>query len=172
MEEAQVQNQVNTVVDGQETPKVENEPKNVENEGKKFTQDEVNNIVVGRLNSLYNGYGAKDKAELDALFEKAKSYDEFKTRYDSLEKSHLELAEELTFIKNNINPARYDDVRAYFKGKEIVFNEENLQKEIETHNEWLKVAEKPVTTIKAVGNIKQTVNKESEKDKAMKLFGF
>lgn len=171
--ETQVQNTGDTVVAEQTQAKVDTEPKKVQNEAdKRFTQDEVNNIVVGRLNSLYNGYGVKDKAELDALFQKATLYDDTKARYDALENEHRGIAEKLLFMENNINPARYDDVRAYFKGKELVFNAENLKKEIETHNEWLNVAEKPVATIKAVGNIKQTETKENDKDKAMKLFGF
>ena len=173
LDETQVQNTGDTVVADQQDPKPQNDEKKVENEGeKRFTQDEVNNIVVGRLNSLYNGYGVKDKAELDALIGKATLYDDTKARYDALENEHRGTAEKLLFLENNINPARYDDVRAYFKGKELVFNDENLKKEIETHNEWLIVAEKPVATIKAVGNIKQTETKENDKDKAMKLFGF
>lgn len=172
MEETQV-NEVNTVVDNNnDAPKdAPQTPTETPNEQKTFTQEQVNAFVQNRINSIYGGYGVKDKAELDGLVQKARDYDELKTRYDSLEKEHYTNSEKLTFIENNINPARYDDVRAYFKGKEIVFNAENLLAELETHPEWLNVqVEKPVTTI-TVGNSKKEKPQENDKEKAFKLFG-
>jgi hypothetical protein len=146
---------------------VDNEPTPNDNE-KTFNQEQVNAFIQNRLSSIYGGYGVKDKTELDALVEKAKSFDDFKSKYDSLENEHSKTVEKLTFIENNVNPERYDDVRAYFKGKELVFNADNLIKELETHKEWLKV--EPVTTIK-VGNIKTEQPKATEKEQASKLFG-
>jgi hypothetical protein len=137
---------------------------------KTFTQEQVNEFLQKRIASIYGGYGAKDKAELDAIVEKAKGYDDLKSRYDSLEKDHYTNFEKLTFMENNISPTRYDDIRAYFKGKEIVFNAENLLKELETHQEWLNVPEKPTTTVK-VGHTKTEQPKETDKEKAFKLFG-
>ena len=92
-----------------------------------------------------------------------------KTNYDSLFLEHQNQNNELLFMKNNISPDRYDDVKAYFKGKEIVFNAENLVKEIETHKEWLNA---PKSTFK-VGNVQQEqTNNKTDKERAMELFGF
>lgn len=165
--ETQVQNQDNTVVVKQTQTNNENEP--VKESEKTFTQDDVNNIVVGRLSSIYKGYGVKDKAELDLLVQKANGFDELKTNFDSLSIEHQNTKDKLVFLENNINPERYDDVKAYFKGKEIVFNAENLIKEIETHKEWLNV---PKSTFK-VGNVQQEqISNKTDKERAMELFGF
>lgn len=171
MEETQV-NDVNTVVDKTEEPKAEEIKTEEEPKAEKtFTQEQVNAFVQNRLSAIYGGYGVKDKAELDELVQKSRDYDELKTRYDSLEKDHYSKSEQLTFIENDINPERYDDIRVYFKGKELVFNAENLIKELETHPEWIKPkVEKPVTTI-TVGKSKQEKPTEDEKQKAFKLFG-
>lgn len=139
---------------------------------KTFTQEQVNGFMQERINSIYNGYGVSNKAELDALIEKAKGFDEVNANYQTTKTQNEEyaqqnrtLAEKVAFIENNVNPERYDDVRAYFKGKEIEFNAENLLKELETHKEWLNEN----TTIK-VGFSKTEQPKETEWEQAKKLF--
>ena len=101
--------------------------------------------------------------------QKASGFDELKTNFDSLSIEHQNTKDKLVFLENNISPDRYDDVKAYFKGKEIVFNAENLVKEIETHKEWLNA---PKSTFK-VGNVQQEqINNKTDKERAMELFGF
>ena len=125
---------------------------------KTFTQEQVNEIVRERLERTYKGYGANSKEELDALFESSKKN-----------------GKELAFLKNNVNPSREGDIDAYFKGKGIDFNGENLAKELSTHPEWLNQAkaEEERTTIKVLGSDGRTpIPQASEKDEAAKLFGF
>lgn len=56
--------------------------------------------------------------------------------------------EQIIFINNNIDKKRYDDVRFYFKGKELEFNEENLVNELITHPEWKQeIQTQPTITI-------------------------
>lgn len=155
----------------------ENKDKSTSNET--FTQEQVNDIVRNRLdkmqNRIFNRYGVKDKNELDDLIGKSQSYNILKERLQNSKNENYQLREELAFIKNNINPSKYDDIRAYFKGKELEFTNDNLVNELLTHNEWLnpvKVNDKPVTTIKTLGNIRQDTTPEiDEKNIAAKLFG-
>ena len=64
---------------------------------------------------------------------------------------------------------------AYFKGKGIDFNNDNLINELSTHPEWLnpvKVEAKPKTTIETLGSDSTTeMPKVSEKDEMAKIFG-
>ena len=148
-------------------------------ETKTFTQEMVDEIVRNRLErdrkATYKRYGVEDKDGLDALIGKAQAYDEMKSRYDELVKTNASLEEKMAFITNNINPAREEDVRAYFKGKEIEFNETNLINELATHPEWLNVKETndaPQTTIKTLGVEHTQVNHhESEAERQKRIFG-
>lgn len=143
---------------------------------KGFTQEQVNEIIKERLeranNSLYKRYGVADKNGLDTLIQKANSYDLMAEQYNGLENERNSLMEKLTFIENNVNPDRYDDVRAYFKGKGLNFDKNNLVSEIATHPEWLNQVAKQ-TTISTIGANSGQVpsSEESEKEIAAKLFG-
>lgn len=141
---------------------------------KSFSQDQVNEIVRNRIDRLYTCYGVKNKQELDDLVGKSQSYDVMKERYGDLQVENANLNEKLTFLENNISPDRYDDVRAYFKGKGIDFSGENLIEALATHPEWLNQpkVETPKTTITTLGNEITYKAREDEKDVASKLFGF
>lgn len=143
-----------------------------------FTQDQVNDFVRNRLEKyqsrLYNRYGVNGKNELDELVGKSQSYDVMKEKFEATQNELAQFREENSFIKNNINPEKYEDIRAYFKGKGIEFTNENLINELATHNEWLtpkQVSDKPTTTIQAIGNLKQESPKFDEREAAKKLFG-
>ena len=141
-----------------------------------FTQDQVNDIVRERLSRIYSRYDVQDSNGLDELIGKSQAYSVMKSRYDANKRMIFELQEELAFLKNDIEPSRYDDVRAYFRGKEIEFNHEALANEIVNHPEWKRVIEKSndrITTIKSISP-DRNVSKVSpnEKDEVAKLFGF
>ena len=145
---------------------------------KTFTQEQVNEMVKARLDrdrkSIYKRYGVEDRSGLDDLIGKAQSYSVMEERYNAIQSEVNSLRESNAFLKNNINPERYDDIRAYFKGKEIPFNEENLKNEIATHSEWVtKSGEEvsPKTTIQALGRDVPQKQSENEKENAMKMFG-
>lgn len=178
----QGQEQDNTVVvENQENEEVKtegNEESNPAESTTTFSQEQVNNFVRSRLEKyekrLFKRYGVEDRDGLNELFGKAQSYSVMEERYNNQKAENASLKEENAFLKNKINPAKYDDVRAYFKGKELEFNEENLVNELKSHGEWLSVEEAsaPQTTIKAIGTDPQmSIPKKDEKAEAAKLFG-
>ena len=175
---------VDTATTDVETSTTENEEVKVEENTeqeetpKTFTQEQVNEMVKARLDrdrkSIYKRYGVEDRSGLDDLIGKAQSYSVMEERYNAIQSEVNSLRESNAFLKNNINPERYDDIRAYFKGKEIPFNEENLKNEIATHSEWVtKSGEEisPKTTIQSLGRDVPQKQSENEKENAMKMFG-
>lgn len=141
-------------------------------EEKLLSQSEVNDFVAKRVNetknSFFKRYGVSNRDELDDLIGKCQSYDEMKERYDNLNNENTSLRQELTFIKNNIEPSRVDDIKIYFKGKELELNEENLLKELETHNEWVKKN----ASVEPLGVEHIEKNKvESEQERIKRIFG-
>lgn len=178
----QGQEQDNTVVvenQGNEEVETEgNEESNPAEETTTFSQEQVNDFVRSRLEKyekrLFKRYGVEDRDGLNELFGKAQSYSVMEERYNNQKAENATLKEENAFLKNNINPAKYDDVRAYFKGKGLEFNEETLVKELETHGEWKNIEEisAPTTTITTIGtDPKMSMPKKDEKAEAAKLFG-
>lgn len=152
---------------------------NATEKAKSFTQEMLDGIVRSRLErdrkATFKRYGVEDRDGLDALIGKSQSYDVMKERYEKIKGENSSLLEKMAFMSNNINPAREDDVRAYFKGKGIEFNETNLINELVTHPEWLNVKEvneAPQTTIKALGVEHTPINRhESEEERQKRIFG-
>lgn len=184
MEEMQEKEVVTATTDVEATEteeeNVEEVEENTEQEEtpKTFTQEQVNEMVKARLDrdrkSLFKRYGVNDKNGLDDLIGKAQSYNVMEERYNAIKDEVNSLRESNAFLKNNVNSERYDDVRAYFKGKELEFNEETLKEAIATHPEWItKTGEEatPKTTIKALGKEQAPKPVINEKEEAMKLFG-
>lgn len=153
------------------------EQRNVPEE-KSFNQQQVNDMIRERLErdraSFYKRYGVEDRNGLDNLIGKANSYEIMDERYNNALNENYQLKEKLAFMENNINPDKYDDIRAYFKGKGLEFNNDSLASELQTHQEWLNVAkeEAPTTVIKTLGNDNGHKNPiKDEKAEALKLFG-
>lgn len=169
---------------GETTENTNETPQDDKGEEKpKFTQKQLDQIIRERIERERNStirkwcdkYGVNDEKGLDDAFLKSLSYDTMKQEYESIKSAKQELEKELAFVRNNIEPTKQEDVMAHFKGKDIIFNEENLKAELSTHPEWLKVKEvsdKPTTTIKAISPDRQDVKPErSEKEEMEKLFG-
>lgn len=142
---------------------------------KMYSKAEVIELMKKRVNRSHNSffkrYGVKDLQELDARFNSNKQLQE---DYLGLQNKNSELMREIAFLKNNINPDRYDDIIAYFKGKGIEFSETELVNLLSSHPEWLKqqVAEPTATTtIRTLGVENHPEPKQSEKDLASKLLG-
>lgn len=159
-----------------ETPKDDNnenlETTNQVKESPSLTQDEVNALVMERVNKtkeqFYKRYGVANREELDDLIGKCQSFDEVKERYDNLSTENQSLREELAFLKNNIDNKKIDDIKIYFKGKELELNEENLINEITSHPEWVKAN----TSINALGvEHKETKREETEDERIKRVFG-
>lgn len=155
------------------------EPTPEPTETKTFTQEMVDEIVRSRLErdrkATYKRYGVEDKEGLDTLIGKAQSYDVMKERYEGMKAEVSATREKMAFMSNNINPAREEDVRAYFKGKGIEFNETNLVNELATHPEWLNVVQEsgvPQTKIEVMGSDPSTGQMpESDEERQKRVFG-
>lgn len=171
MEEKQTQEEQITEVDSSVEEKKPEETITVNSESetqqKTFTQEKVDEIVKKRLNKIYSKYNVQDQKALDDLVSKSQSYDIMAERIENIRNENASLKEQIIFLKNNIDENKYDDIKAYFKGKEIEFNEENLLNELANHKEW----EKKAITIETLGNTKQHDTPMDEKDVASKLFG-
>lgn len=143
---------------------------------KTFSQQEVNDIVRDRINRVYNRYGLKDSKEMDKLVGKSQAYEVMKKRYAEKKNQIAELMEKVAFMENDIEPTRYDDIRAYFKGKGIKFDNETLVNELATHPEWKRLIENstaPITTIQSISPDRASSKDYSnERDEVAKMFGF
>lgn len=142
---------------------------------KMYSKQEVIDLMKRRVarshNSFFKRYGVKDLRELDDKFNSGKQLQE---DYLGLQNKNAELSREIAFLKNNINPDKYDDIITYFKGKGLEFSEQELLNQIMSHPEWLKSMPQPqpTTTIKALGSEAHVVNsKPNEKEMASKLLG-
>lgn len=147
-----------------------------ENETQKyFTQEQLNNVVRDRLNKVYSRYEVNNAQELDDLVSKAYEREVYEEEYNNLLNNYAKINRELTFLKNNINFDREDDIVAYFKGKDIDFTADNLIEALKTHPEWLNAksaSETQKTTIQALGNDANHKDVSlSELEQAEKLFG-
>lgn len=155
------------------TPKSESletlETKTTKTTEKSFSQSELDEIIGKRLNKLYSKYGVKNQEELDTLIGKAQQRDVYKETNDTLLSENKELKERLMFIGSDIDKDKYDDVKAYFKGKELELNNENLANALTTHPEWLR----KVKSVEPIGNEEKgnTNTEVSEKELAKKIFG-
>lgn len=183
-------------------PVIKEEDGAVETSIKTFTQPELDKIVGDTrvrtrektFRYIYDRYGVKDEAELDALVANAQRYDTQKEMYDNDKASWeherdensqklADMSEQIALMQSNIAPERYEDAKLILKGKGMEVNLENIQTELETHPEWAKeqpvVPEptpepkpepKPIMRIKTLGNEAQPAKEESEDEQAQKVF--
>lgn len=166
-ETANVENATNDTTE-QQNDKIVDTPNNQENT---FTQEQVNQFVRDRIDKIYSKYGVENADELEQLISKARSYETMEEEYKNSKEENGSLKSKLMFFENNIEPSREDDIRAYFKGKELELNEENLVEQIKTHPEWCKVV-KQVSTIDVLGAKKVETKKKTDRELAADIFGY
>jgi hypothetical protein len=131
--------------------------------------DMMKRRVARSHNAFFQRYGVKDLNELDNLFNEGKS---IKDEYAKLQLANSELTRTNAFLKNNVNPDKYDDIIAYFKGKGLDFSEDALLQAIGTHPEWLKPSTIPnTTTIQSLGAEAHINPSVDESEIAAKLLG-
>lgn len=139
-----------------------------------WTKQQITEMMKKRVarshQAFFNRYGVQDLKGLDELFENSKKFNSMNDEFGKLQLRNSELARENAFLKNNINPDKYNDIIAYFKGSNLEFSEEELLKALPTHSEWLKQSA-PVTTIEALGSEAHAAPKVDEADLAGKLLG-
>lgn len=125
-------------------------------------------------NAFYKRYGVKDLNELDAKFALAGKYDELNAQFAPIQAKNAELLRENSFLRNNVNPERYNDIVTYFKGSGVEFSEEGLLEALKTHPEWLKPSTipAPTATINSLGMEQSKPHTETEDEKFKRVFGF
>lgn len=154
---------------------VKTEPK-VENvtSTKAITDKErFNEIIRERLRrdreKLFKDYGVQNQEELDALVGKGEKVNPLEERLSKLSEEVQSYRLEKTFAKNKIRPEKQEDVKIYFKGKGIDLNDDNLTKELATHEEWISKSPS-VSSLGTDGS--HEVHRDSDKEYAEKCFGF
>lgn len=141
-------------------PKVIKKPAGESKPEQTFTKERVNELMKKRVErshqSFFKRYGVKDLTELDNLVGKSRSYDPLKkihdehiAKYEALQQEHNGLNEKYLFETSNINPEKYDDVRTYFKGKNLNLDANTLASELNNHQDWLN----KVSTFQQIGNV-------------------
>ena len=167
----------------QNEPPVQEENKTVEtptvkepNAGaeRTWTKSQIQEMMKKRVDrshrAFFNRYGVQDLKGLDELFENSKKFSSMNEEFGKIQLRNSELMRENAFLRNNINPDKYNDIIAYFKGNDQEFSEEELLKALPTHKEWLRQSA-PVTTMKSLGSEAHTMPKPDEADIAGKLLG-
>lgn len=142
-----------------------------------YTQDQVTALMKKRVershNSFFKRYGVGNLQELDDLFTRSSKYNQLESDYNNIRMRNADLVQENAFLKNNINPDRYADIVAHFKGTGKEFSEQALIEALNTHPEWLKqtnTAPANQTTISSLGVERSGPQVENEKEIASKLF--
>lgn len=135
---------------------------------KTFTQEEVNQIVSGRINDIYSKYGVSSKEELDKIVGLGKKYNDLSTELETTKKDLQSINEKVLISDLGLDNEKVNDIKFYFKGKGIDFNEDNLKKELENHQEW----KKNIENIK-VGKLREETKEDTktESEMAAQLFG-
>lgn len=172
MQDQQIMAEQTSTTPVEQTTEVQEAPQTPQQEmtyNKQQVIDMMKRRVERSHNAFFKRYGVKDLNELDNLFNEGKS---IKDEYAKLQLANSELTRTNAFLKNNINPDKYDDIIAYFKGKDLDFSEDALLQAIGTHPEWLKPSTIPnTTTIESLGSEAHINPSVDESEIASKLLG-
>ena len=140
-----------------------------------YSRQDVERIMRKRVershNSFFKRYGVTDLKGLDDLFDQSKKFKSMQDEYGAIQLKNSELFQENAFLRNNISPERYADIRAYFKGSDIPFTEEALLQALATHPEWVK-QQPQVATIKTLGSESSVKPEDNELERAKKFLNF
>lgn len=169
MDEQELQNGGTQVVDTPTTTMAEGDAAlEQQPQEKMYSKAEVQNLMRRRVershNAFFKRYGVTNLNELDEFMRKSRTFGD---DYLSMKELNNNLTRENAFLRNNINPDKYDDIIAYFKGNNIEFAEEQLIEALKTHPEWLK----QTTTIQTMGNEFHNENSPSDRERASKFLG-
>lgn len=150
-------------------PVVEEQP--INKPERTYTKAEIQNLMRRRVershNAFFKRYGVQNLKGLDELMNKSKSIGD---EYANLQLKNSDLSRENAFLRNNINPEKYNDIITHFKGSGIDFSEEALLEALKTHPEWLKV-QPQTTTIQKLGQEFHKQEAPDEKIEAGRLLG-
>lgn len=90
---------------------------------------------------IFKKLGITQDSDLDNLVSKAKLA-------DTLSAENATMKADMTILKNNIDPAKAEDVKIYFKGLGIPIDEKSLQEQLAKHPEWGSV--KPTSNVVSI----------------------
>lgn len=149
------------------------------------------------LRELYGRYGVSGDTELNDVFGRGQAYVTLDDDFKAEQSSNKALLAENALLKTKVDESRWEDIKAILGSKNMDITPENIEAEIPTHPEWRQTAvaaaqpqqpqqdsllqgQQPQqqavlrklgseSTAKDGGN---GDDEESEKERAMKLFGF
>lgn len=152
------------------------------------------------LKELYGRYGVSGDSELNDVFGRGQAYVTLDDDFKAEQSSNKALLAENALLKTKVDESRWEDIKAILGSKNMDITPENIEAEIPTHPEWRQMAaaaqpqQQPQaqpqpqqdslqpqaqqavlrklgseSTAKDGGN---GDDEESEKERAMKLFGF
>jgi len=154
-----------------------------------ITQSNLNDIIKKRISReqgrLCRRYNVKSLNELDNMVGRANSYFDLQIENADLSQQLKEAQQEIKQYRENelfnnlkINPDRFDDVRTYFKGKDLDLTKESLTQYLKSHPEWKKieknyVEENPRVTLRSLGNPpSEALKKQTDRERILsKYFG-
>ena len=153
------------------------------------------------LKELYGRYGVSGDSELNDVFGRGQAYLTLDDDFKAEQSSNKALLAENALLKTKVDESRWEDIKAILGSKNMDITPENIEAEIPTHPEWRQtVAVQQQSQVQAqpqqdslqpqpqqpqqqavlrkLGSESTAKNggngddEESEKEQAMKLFGF
>lgn len=153
------------------------------------------------LKELYGRYGVSGDSELNDVFGRGQAYLTLDDDFKAEQSSNKALLAENALLKTKVDESRWEDIKAILGSKNMDITPENIEAEIPTHPEWRPTvsvqqqsqaqqpqqdslqpqqAQQPQqqAVLRKLGSESTAKNggngddEESEKEQAMKLFGF
>lgn len=151
------------------------------------------------LKELYGRYGVSGDSELNDVFGRGQAYVTLDDDFKAEQSSNKALLAENALLKTKVDESRWEDIKAILGSKNMDITPENIEAEIPTHPEWRQMAAaqpqqqpqapQPQPQQDSLQPQQQAVlrklgsestakdggngdDDESEKERAMKLFGF
>lgn len=147
------------------------------------------------LRELYGRYGVSGDSELNDVFGRGQAYVTLDDDFKAEQSSNKALLAENALLKTKVDESRWEDIKAILGSKNMDITPENIEAEIPTHPEWrqtiaatqpqqqpqqdsLQPQPQQQAVLRKLGSESTAKDggngddEESEKEQAMKLFGF
>lgn len=152
------------------------------------------------LRELYGRYGVSGDSELNDVFGRGQAYLTLDDDFKAEQSSNKALLAENALLKTKVDESRWEDIKAILGSKNMDITPENIEAEIPTHPEWRQTVsvqqqqpqaqaqpqqdslqpqpQQQQAVLRKLGSESTAKNggngddEESEKEQAMKLFGF
>lgn len=153
------------------------------------------------LKELYGRYGVSGDSELDDVFGRGQAYLTLDDDFKAEQSSNKALLAENALLKTKVDESRWEDIKAILGSKNMDITPENIEAEIPTHPEWRQTVSvqqqqpqaqaqpqqdslqpqpqpQQQAVLRKLGSESTAKNggngddEESEKEQAMRLFGF